>query len=136
VENNRFAEWAHVHGYRYGTPKEYVEKALTEGMVMIFEIDVQGAAQLKAAYPDDAVLVFVVPPSAAETERRLRARKTNTEEDIQIRLKNAREEIRHWEDFDYLVYNDRLEDAIQDVLYIARAEQLETKRFSCDIWPD
>lgn len=136
IAQGKLAEWAVVHGNKYGTLKKYVNEALEKGVVMIFEIDVQGAAQLKAAYPEDSVLVFIAAPSAEETERRLRARETNTEEDIELRLKNAREEIEHFEEYDYLVINDLLEEAIEDVYSIARAEQLAVKRFRGKIWPE
>lgn len=134
VRNGALAEWAVVHGKKYGTPKKFVEEALEKGKIMIFEIDVQGAAQLKAAYPDDSVLVFIAAPSAEETERRLRRRGTNTEEDIQLRLKNAREEISRFCEYDFLVINEVLEEAIEDVFSIARAERLAVKRFKGEIW--
>lgn len=136
IEKDALAEWAAVHGNKYGTPRRYVDEALDEGKIMIFEIDVQGAAQLKEAYPDDVVLVFISSPSAKETERRIRSRGANTEDDIRLRLKNAREEISHVNEYDYLVINDILEEAIEDVYSIARAECLAIKRFKGDIWPD
>jgi guanylate kinase len=134
VRNGALAEWAVVHGNKYGTQKKFVEDALENGKIMIFEIDVQGAAQLKAAYPKDSVLVFIAAPSAGETERRLRGRGTNSEEDIQLRLKNAAEEISRFSNYDYLVINDVLEEAIEDVFAIARSERLAVKRFKGEIW--
>ncbi len=134
VRNGALAEWAVVHGNKYGTQKKFVEDALENGKIMIFEIDVQGAAQLKAAYPKDSVLVFIAAPSAGETERRLRGRGTNSEEDIQLRLKNAAEEISRFNNYDYLVINDVLEEAIEDVFAIARSERLAVKRFKGEIW--
>jgi len=136
VEAGEFAEWALVHNKRYGSPRKYIDKALDENKVMIFEIDVQGAAQLKKAFPKDAVLVFIVAPSAAETEKRLRGRKSNTEEDINLRLENAREEIKHYCEYDYLVYNEVIEEAIEDILAIVRAESLAIKRFAGKIWSE
>lgn len=136
ISAGELAEWAVVHENKYGTPKEFVDTALEEGKIMIFEIDVQGAEQLKAAYPDDSVLVFIAAPSAEETERRIRLRGANTEEDIQIRLKNAYAEIARCWDYDYIIINDVLETAIEDVFSIARAERLASKRFQNEIWPN
>ncbi len=134
VEHGDFAEWANVHGHRYGTPREFVDRAFAEGKIMILEIDVQGAFQLKKNYPDDAVLVFVAPPSRIETERRLRTRAVNTEDDIALRLDNAAEEIKHAKAFDYIVFNYKIEDAITDVVAIATAEFASAKRFIGEIW--
>jgi len=136
IVENKFAEWAVVHSHRYGTPRESVENALRENKVMIFDIDVQGAAQLKAKYPKDTVLIFVAPPSATATESRLKARKTDSQKDIELRMKDARQEIEQYSNFDYLVYNDKLEDAIADVLAIVNAEKLAVKRFCGKVWPD
>lgn len=134
ISDGEFAEWANVHGHRYGSPKKYVEEALAKNKIMIFEIDVQGAMQLKKSYPDDAVLVFIAPPSRKETEKRLRERKTDSPEDIALRLNNAVKEIEFYRDYNYLVFNDRLEDAIEDVLSITNAERLRTKRFEGELW--
>ena len=136
VEEDSLAEWAEVHGHRYGTRKEYVERALDSGRVMIFEIDVQGARQLREAYPEHVVSVFIVPPSPQELERRLRERGTDDDDEIELRLKNARDEIKSYNEFDYLVYNDILKDAVADVKSIVRAELQKTKRRTGDIWPE
>ncbi len=136
IAEGEFAEWADVHEHKYGTLKKFVEKALAENKIMIFEIDVQGAVQLREAYPEDTVLVFIAAPSAGESERRLRSRGTDSEEDIRIRLRNSREEINRYMEYDYFVINDRLEDAIGDVISIVRAELLASDRFIGEIWPD
>ncbi len=134
VEREQFAEWANVHGCRYGSPKRFVDEALHEGKIMILEIDVQGASQLKKAYPENTVTVFVAPPSLDETETRLRKRGSNSEGEIRLRLSNASIEIRHSHDFDYIVLNSKIADAVADLLSIARSEHLATKRFIGDIW--
>ncbi|MCK5833489.1 guanylate kinase [bacterium] len=136
IENDELAEWAEVHGYHYGTPRVFVEEAFMEGKIMILEIDVQGAMQLKEHYGRDAVLVFIAPPSIKETERRLRARASNEENDIAVRLNNAKDEIKKINEFDYLVFNNELDDAISDVTAIAQAEHLSYHRFSSKLWPE
>jgi len=136
ITEAKFAEWAVVHNHRYGTPKSYVDQGLAQGKVMIFEIDVQGAAQLKTSYPDDTVLVFIAPPSLTETERRLSKRETNSDEDIALRLKNAKKEIRQFIYYDYLVINDDLDEAIEDIMNVVRAESLKSARFMGKVWPE
>ena len=115
-----FAEWAEVHGNYYGTPLQPVKDSLAQGRDILFDIDVQGAAQISLALPE-ARFVFILPPSLEELERRLRGRGTDSDESIALRLSHAAAEIResHW--FDALVVNDDL-DAAYDRLrafYIA-----------------
>jgi guanylate kinase len=108
-----FAEWAEVHGRRYGTLRASVEEALAQGHVAVFDIDVQGGAAIQDAWRDRTVSVFVLPPSMEELERRLRARSTDSEEQIALRLAAAREEIaRGASAYDYLLVNDDLEHAL------------------------
>jgi guanylate kinase len=108
-----FAEWAEVHGRRYGTLRASVEEALAQRHVAVFDIDVQGGAAIQAAWPDRTVSVFVLPPSLDELERRLRARSTETEDQIALRLAAAREEIAHGTStYDYVLVNDDLEHAL------------------------
>jgi len=130
IEHDEFAEWAAVHGHRYGTPKRFVERALETGKIMIFEIDVQGAMKLKTAYPDDTASIFIMPPSLDEIKKRLGKRGTNSEADIRLRLKNARAEIARAKEFDYIVINNRIENAIEDTLAIAKTEMLAAHRFN------
>jgi guanylate kinase len=120
-----FAEHATVHGSRYGTSLARVEEARRTHRGMVFVIDYQGAAQVKARIPG-AVGVFVLPPSLAELEARLRRRGTEREEAVARRLANAREELLHAARFDYLVVNDALDDAsaaLQAVCEVALAER-------------
>jgi len=113
VEEGALAEWAEVYGQRYGTLRATVDEALAAGRVAVFDIDVQGGAQVKAAWPDRAVTVFVLPPSREELERRLRRRSTDPDEAIARRLDAAREEIaRGLAAYDYLVVNDDVEAAL------------------------
>jgi guanylate kinase len=113
VAADAFAEWAEVHGHRYGTLRATVEEALASRRVAIFDIDVQGGARIKAAWPDATAAVFVLPPGPEELERRLRGRSTDSEEVIRRRLAVAREEIaRGLGGYDYVVVNDELGAAL------------------------
>jgi len=124
VERGAFAEWAEVHGQRYGTLRSTVEEALALGRVAVFDIDVQGGSAIQAAWPRDAVTVFVLPPSPAELERRLRGRSTDPEEAIQRRLAAARVEVaRGVSEYAYLVVNDVLEEALVRIRAISAFER-------------
>jgi guanylate kinase len=121
VAAGAFAEWAEVHGARYGTLRPTVDEALRQGRVAIFDIDVQGGEQVKRAWPREACTVFVLPPDAGELERRLRGRHTDSEEVIQRRLSAARAEIaRGLATYEYVVVNDVLEEACERVAAILR----------------
>lgn len=111
IADERFAEWAEVHGNFYGTTKDFVESTFSRGKSLLLDIDVQGAAELHRSYPKETVRIFLRPPSMAELERRLRARATDSEESIQKRLLAAAEEMNHMERFDHVVVNDDLERA-------------------------
>jgi len=115
-------EWATVHDHYYGTPLEPLEKALSAGRWVVLNIDVQGAANLRKRRPD-TVLIFVLPPSMAELESRLRKRGANSEEEIALRLKNARVEICAAGQFDYFVVNDDVERAAGVLESIIRRER-------------
>jgi guanylate kinase len=118
------AEWAEVHGQRYGTLRLTVEEALRAGRIALFDIDVQGGAQLKRAFPADAVTVLIVPPSEAELERRLRGRSTDSDEVIARRLTAARAEVAAGlASYDYAVLNDELDAALERIEAIAAHER-------------
>src|SRR5262252_4424607 len=121
VERNEFAEWAVVAGARYGTAVHTVNRALEDGKDYLFDIDWQGGAQIRRQWPDESVLVFILPPSMAELERRLRRRATDSPEAIERRLAMARRELEHFAGYDYLVVNDNLETALKELssIYIA-----------------
>jgi len=124
VAAGALAEWAEVHGRRYGTLRETVEASLAAGQVAIFDIDVQGGAQIKAAFPRQATTVFILPPDLAELERRLRGRSTDGEDVIQRRLAAARLEVaRGLAGYDYVVVNDDLEEALARIEAIAAHER-------------
>jgi guanylate kinase len=127
VAAGELLEWAEVHGNLYGTHRSYAEEA-QRGRVAVFDIDVQGGNQIKARHPE-AVSVFILPPSMVELERRLRERATDAEEVIRKRLQAARKEIDGGcAAYDYLVVNDRLDEAFADLLSIVRAERLRRGR--------
>ena len=129
IDESGFIEHAQVHGNRYGTPKDPVEKMLEEGRDVILEIDVQGAMQVKR-YTDEAVYLFILPPSLEDLRSRIRKRNTETEEQINVRLGKAVAEIEYLHRYDYAVVNDDLEQAVQDVLSIMNAED---KRLGRDV---
>lgn len=121
VAEGAFAEWAEVHGARYGTLRSTVDEALRRGRVALFDIDVQGGEQVKRAWPREACTVFVLPPDAAELERRLRGRHTDSDEAIQRRLAAARAEIaRGLATYEYVVVNDVVEEACERLDAIVR----------------
>ena len=118
-----FAGWAGVPGRRYGTPRENVESALRDGRVAVFDIDVQGGAQIEAAWPGETATVFVLTPSPAELERRLRGRSTDSDEAIRGRLEAARAEVaRGLARYRYLLVNDDLEAALSRLRAVAAHE--------------
>jgi guanylate kinase len=124
VGESAFAEWAEVHGQRYGTLRRTVEEGLTARHITVFDIDVQGGAQVKAHWPDEAATVFVLPPSMSELERRLRSRSTDAEDVILRRLAAARSEIaRGVAHYDYLLVNDDLATALVDLEAIVAHER-------------
>jgi len=124
-----FAEWAEVHGNRYGTALATLEQSRIAGTDILLDIDCQGAAQLKTSCPQ-AVFIFVLPPSLAELERRLRGRNTDLPEVIARRINNARDELSqaHW--YDYLVINDDFPQARDALRAIVLAESCRTSRLA------
>lgn len=121
VQAGELLEHATVHGRRYGTPRAPVEAALAEGRDVLFDIDWQGHRQLRACLPGDVVGVFLLPPSLAELERRLRGRGTDGEEEIARRMRAAREELAHWSDFDHVVVNSDFDRSVAEVRAILHA---------------
>lgn len=120
VAEGIFLEHAEVHGNLYGTSRTAVEGLLAQGRDVLLEIDWQGAEQIRRSKPD-CVSVFILPPSRAELERRLRGRGSDSAEVIERRLRNSRGEIAHAHEFDYILINDRFEQALADLQAIVRA---------------
>ena len=120
IESDGLIEWAEYVNNFYGTPREYVEERLAEGKDVILEIEPQGALKIKEKYPE-AVLIFVVPPNAKELEKRLIGRGTEEAGTIKKRLKRAAEETEYIDNYEYIVINDNLDDAVRDIHHIIQA---------------
>lgn len=126
VRNGAFLEWAEVHGQLYGTLKEEVERILLAGRKVLLEVDVQGALCLRRLRRD-ALLIFLAPRRVESLYQRMRDRDTESPADMARRLQGAAQEIREAKKYDYLVFNDRLEEAVNDVVSIVRAAGLRTQ---------
>ena len=122
IAAGELVEWATVHDRRYGTPKQTVKESLRAGNVVVLDIDVQGARQIRERF-EDAVLVFILPPSAGELERRLTGRGTERRDSMEVRLRNARGELATAPGFDYVVVNDDFERAVATLESIVAAER-------------
>lgn len=127
IREGKMLEHAQYVGNYYGTPREPVEEWTSQGRDVVLEIEVQGGAQVKRLMPE-CVSIFIMPPSLEVLAERLRGRGTEDEATVQKRLEAAREEIPHAKDYDYVVYNDRLEDAVEEIQAILRAEKLKYSR--------
>lgn len=128
AERGDLLESAQVHGNYYGTPHDPVEKALSSGRDVLFDIDWQGTRQIAEKLPDDVVRVFVLPPTMAELQSRLKRRAEDDEETILQRLVGAREEIEKWSEYDYVIVNDDLQDSFAQVKSILVAERIRRER--------
>lgn len=128
IESSALLEWATVHSNRYGTLREGVERGLDAGNCVVLDIDVQGARLVRELF-EDAVLVFVLPPSAAELGRRLASRGTEKDGDRQIRLRSALAELGAVNEFDYIVVNDDFEAAVRALAAIVEAERHRRTRY-------
>jgi guanylate kinase len=127
VDRGEFLEWAEYYGQLYGTSRAFVEQQLTSGCDVILDIDVQGARQVKTRI-EEAISVFILPPSFIELERRLRSRRLESDEAIHRRLEIAKGEIPYYRDYDYIVVNDILDNSIQTLEAIVRAVRARSPR--------
>jgi guanylate kinase len=123
IAAGEFVEFATVFGSRYGTPKAPVKQALREGRDILFDIDWQGARQLEPDFGEHLVTIFLLPPSMAELERRLRARGTDPEDVIADRMRRASDEISHWAEYEYVLVNDDMDACLARVRAIVVAER-------------
>lgn len=123
-----FVEWAYVFGYRYGTPKAPVKRALRDGRDILFDIDWQGARQLEPDFGEHLVTIFLLPPSMDELERRLRARGTDAEDVIAERMRRAADEIDHWAEYQYVLVNHDMSECLERVQAIVAAERSKRVR--------
>lgn len=122
IEKKKLLEWAEVYGNYYGVPRERVERAFKEGYDVMVKVDVQGAMTIKKVMPQ-AVLIFLAPPSMEELEDRLRKRNTESSADLSRRITTAQEEMALAETFNYIVVNDVIEDAVDEIMDIIAAEK-------------
>ena len=123
-----FFEWAEVFGRYYGTPKTPVMEAIDEGRDVVFDIDWQGAQLIAEQAPEDTVRIFILPPSLALLEDRLRKRGQDTDEVIRDRMNRAKDEISHWGEYDYVIVNDDFARALEKLNQILHAERLKRNR--------
>jgi guanylate kinase len=128
VRQGAFLEHANVFNHRYGTPKDAVEKILSEGRDVLFDIDWQGAQQLAQKAKDDLVRVFILPPSRPELERRLLERAQDSAQVVAVRMAEADNEISRWSEYDYVIINDDVEKAETQLKAIIAAERLNRQR--------
>lgn len=128
VERNDLLEWAVVFDNRYGTPRAPVDAALSSGRDVLFDIDWQGTQQLREKARDDVVSVFILPPSAADLERRLHTRAQDSDDVIRERMARAAHEVSHWAEYDYIVINRNIDEAFAEVQSILKAERLKRER--------
>lgn len=129
LEEDQLLEYAKVYDNYYGTPRRWVEEKLEQGEDVLLEIDIQGALQIKNKFPE-SILIFVVPPSINELQARLIRRGTDRDDVIQKRLGCVQGELQEIPKYDYIVVNDKLEDAVDEVTAILKAEKCRPKRFS------
>ncbi|MEY3944792.1 MAG: Guanylate kinase [Pseudomonadota bacterium] len=124
VLSDAFVEWAHVHGQRYGTSKKMIEDRMSQGSDVVLEIDYQGAIQIKRMYAN-AVLIFILPPSWEELRSRLERRGEDAPDIIEMRLKNAAEELAQAKEFDFVIINEVFERALFDLKAVVHAQRLK-----------
>jgi guanylate kinase len=128
IARGELLEWAQVFGNGYGTPRAPVEKALAAGRDVLFDIDWQGTQQLREKARADVVSVFILPPSAADLEKRLHSRAQDSDEVIRGRMDRASHEMSHWAEYDYIVINHEIDEAFAEVQSILKAERLKRER--------
>lgn len=129
VRDGEFIEWAEVHGNLYGTSRARILEKIHNNIDIILDIDVQGAAQIRQKNID-ATFIFILPPSLNVLKERLKNRKTDTEEVIQKRLKNALDEIRAYKEYDYVIVNDKLDDALMYLRSIVLSNRVKKEKIS------
>ena len=126
IKDNKLAEWENVHGSMYGTAKKTLSYIIKENKFLLLELDVKGALKLKKLYPKNTVSIFIIPPSFDDLKKRLKSRNTETEDVIKIRLKRFEEEINYKSRFDYVMHNDILNIATNELVEIVK--QIRSKK--------
>jgi len=129
IDRHEFVEWARVYGHLYGTPRKTLADKIEQGIDVLLEIDVQGALQVKKKF-DDAVSIFILPPSMTALRQRLQSRASDSTEEIQRRLQKVKEEVWSYREYAYIVRNDDLTRSLRDLENIFLGERLKTKRLN------
>lgn len=122
IRNNELLEWALVHGNYYGTSRAFIEQEVTKGRVVLLDMDVQGVDSMKAAFGPQALSIFILPPDLEALEKRLRDRKTESDEKILARLEAAKAELVRAEDFDYRIVNHTINESFAELCEIVERE--------------
>ena len=128
IDNDEFLEYAKVFDNFYGTPRAPVETALARGFDIVFDIDWQGAQQLTQAAANDLVKIFILPPNMRELENRLRSRAQDSDDVIARRMSKSENEISHWAEYDYIIINEDISEAIEELTTIVNAERMKRPR--------
>ena len=128
VARGDLLEHAHVFGNHYGTPRAAVEQTLSRGSDVLFDIDWQGTQQLAQAMREDLVSIFVLPPTVADLERRLRTRAQDSDEEVARRMAKASDEMSHWAEYDYIIVNRDIDESVAQVESVLAAERLRRQR--------
>lgn len=127
AEAGEFVEWAKVHGNLYGTSKRRLKEMMDQGISVVLDIDTQGAKQIRACY-DDGVYIFILPPSMETLRERLEKRMSNSPDEIELRMKRAVDEIREYKNYDYVIVNNDIEKALEELKAIVTAESKKTDK--------
>jgi guanylate kinase len=133
VEADEFVEHAQVHGNYYGTSLNDIARILSSGKNMLIDIDVQGAQQIEERYGDEGIFIFILPPTFEMLRKRLTERQSDTLEEIERRLAKAEEEMRHYQDYDYVVINDDFKIAVKELEAIIVAEHCHPRKVVCSL---
>ena len=128
VKQEKFLEHARVFGYSYGTLKSEINSKITNGINVIVDIDWQGTRQIEEHIPDDIVKIFILPPSIKELEKRLGARATETQDSFKKRMSEARKEISHYNEYDFIIINDDVQESVNKIKLILNSESLRRRR--------
>lgn len=129
IERGEFAEWAKVHNHYYGTSRKRLDEMRMKGIDVILDIDIQGAKQMRSVY-DDGVYIFILPPSMDALKERIERRMSNSQEEINLRMRRALEEIKEYKYYEYVIVNDNFDDALADLDAVRRTENRRTNKIN------
>ncbi|MEA1964982.1 MAG: guanylate kinase [Candidatus Aerophobetes bacterium] len=129
IKENKFVEWAEVHGQLYGTPEKFLNEVIKDGgKDVLLEVDVKGGVEIKKEYPQQAVLIFLLPPSWKELKNRLSKRGAEDEGKVKKRIERAKEEVKYASYYDYIVINNEINETLKNLLVIIKAEHYRANR--------